>query len=184
MQAASAIVSCKCPSASWHAAAQHATWEQAFAATSITYYRHPQNPLHTGCMVCCMQLLPISATVFPRVVLYSPSSLQPGWPAYIHTRQFSLKHPFHNYVSTFDTHALLACLDVHLPCRPGPADGLNPATLQYSVVSPSATPAIGTPLAITVARKGSTVPLFDTTGQRWVNGCRVSLFAAWSVKLG
>lgn len=52
--------------------------------------------------------------------------------------------------------------------RPGAVPGLNPATLQYSVEQPSTAPALGQPLAVTVMRKGSTVPLFDTTGNRFI----------------
>jgi len=56
-----------------------------------------------------------------------------------------------------------------LVCRPGAAVGLSPASLQYSVMQPSASPALGAPLAVTVGRKGSDTPMFDTTGHRWVH---------------
>lgn len=57
-----------------------------------------------------------------------------------------------------------------LVCRPGAAAGLSQASLQYSVMQPSASPALGAPLAVTVVRKGSDTPMFDTTGHRWVYG--------------
>lgn len=50
--------------------------------------------------------------------------------------------------------------------RPGAKPDLNPASIQYTVVAPSAAPALGEPLAISVGRKGGAVPLFDTTGHR------------------
>jgi hypothetical protein len=54
--------------------------------------------------------------------------------------------------------------------RPGAAAGLEPGSLQYSVAQPSLTTVPGQSLALTVMRKGSTVPLFDTAGHRWVLG--------------
>lgn len=50
--------------------------------------------------------------------------------------------------------------------RPGAKPDLNPDSIQYSVVAPSAAPALGEPLAISVGRKGGAVPLFDTAGHR------------------
>jgi hypothetical protein len=156
----------------------------AAAASSITYYRHAQrkNYAQEGMMYCMQQLL-LPAAVLRRVVLYSSTHPPTTLTSHFHGRHSLLVAP---PAPTYTSNTHFSPLLHLLVCahRPGAADGLNPATLQYSVVSPSATPAIGTPLAISVARKGSSVPLFDTTGQRWVNGCRVSLFAAWSVELG
>jgi hypothetical protein len=59
--------------------------------------------------------------------------------------------------------------------RPGANPDLNPASIQYSVVAPSATPALGEPLAISVGRKGGAVPLFDTTGHRCAAGLKPQL---------
>lgn len=50
--------------------------------------------------------------------------------------------------------------------RPGPAENLNPASLAYDVQQPTGEP--GQPFALTVTRRSTGEPIFDTTGQRFV----------------